>query len=91
MDTVTYRVIQRHPHLCFRNVNVPLSAFEKASDVHALLELIFECGQNDFQPVPDRCSVSTGDVVVLHDGINNSMWKVEDFGFSDVTPNMKGE
>lgn len=90
MDFVTYRVIQRHPGLCFRNVDVPLSAFEKAADVHALLELVFYYGQNDFQPVADRCSVSTGDVIVLRDGRNNTWWKVEDAGFSDVTPTTEG-
>ena len=44
-----------------REVNVPDE--ELNGDVHDDLERIFYWGQNDFQPIKDRCSVSSGDVI----------------------------
>lgn len=52
-------------------------------DVDHLLELIFEFGQNDFQPQPNCPSVSMGDVVELNDG---SFHLVAPFGFSKISP-----
>lgn len=42
-----------------REVDVP-DTVDQSTD--SVLELIFMYGQNDFQPLPDRCSVSMGDV-----------------------------
>ena len=44
-----------------RKVLVPTK--ELNGDPHHDLERVFYYGQNDFQPVADRCSVSMGDVV----------------------------
>lgn len=47
-----------------RQVTVPDS--ELNGDLNHDLERIFYYGQNDFQPSPDRCSVSAGDIVRYH-------------------------
>jgi len=44
-----------------REVNVPDENL--GEDIHSDLEEIFKFGQNDFQPIKDRCSVSAGDVI----------------------------
>jgi hypothetical protein len=44
-----------------REVKVPDE--ELSENVGSNLELIFKYGQNDFQNVPGRCSVSVGDVI----------------------------
>lgn len=46
-----------------REVNIPI----ESGNIHDLTELVFYWGQNDFQPVQGRCSVSAGDVI-CHDG-----------------------
>lgn len=46
-----------------------------------LLEQIFYHGQNDFQPIPGRCSVSVGDVVHLQTGKHMVMGA----GFKELT------
>lgn len=48
-----------------REVNVPDE--ELTENVGLNLELIFKYGQNDFQNVPGRCSVSVGDVIEYND------------------------
>lgn len=47
------------------------------------LENVFANGQHDFQPDPERRSVSVGDVVVMPDG---SFWRVEGLGWQRVSP-----
>lgn len=47
-----------------RVVDVP--DHELTGVVERDLEKIFYYGQNDFQPIPKRCSVSAGDVVRYH-------------------------
>ena len=57
-----------------RNVNVPdeeifgmlVSYFLDFGSINQLLERIFYWGQNDFQPVCNRCSVSMGDVAEIN-------------------------
>jgi len=46
-----------------RQVNVPDQAIKESYSVDNTLELIFEYGQNDFQP-QDSPSVSTGDIIL---------------------------
>ena len=60
-----------------RVVEIPDERAEAAYDA-ALLNLVYHYGQNDVQPVADRCSVSMGDVIVLPDG---SRWSVGFVGF----------
>jgi hypothetical protein len=48
-----------------RFVNIPDDEWNNAQGVIPKLELVYHYGQNDFQPVKDRCSVSAGDVVKL--------------------------
>lgn len=48
-----------------------------ASDAY-LLDLAFHYGQNDFQPVPERCSVSVNDVIDLGE---RGAYRVTGFGF----------
>lgn len=62
-----------------RDVEVPDEEIDGASNT-SLLDLVYHYGQNDIQPVKDRCSVSMGDVIVF----DNEEWKVEAFGFSVV-------
>lgn len=45
-----------------REVNVPDDELKPGDEEHNL-ELIFKYGQNDFQPVRGRCSVSVDDVI----------------------------
>lgn len=63
-----------------RTVEIPEDKME--ADVETTLDLIFEYGQNDFQP--KRCpSVSMGDVIELHDG---SFHLVVAVGFKKISP-----
>lgn len=55
------RPVHLPTHVVYRLASVA----REESDPHALLEEIYTFGQNDFQPVPHRRSVSRGDVVVL--------------------------
>jgi hypothetical protein len=64
-----------------RNVNVPDSQVFNG-DRDGLLEKVFHYGQNDFQPIPDRCSVSVGDVVLL----NGVPFICRPVGFEEITP-----
>ena len=45
------------------------------------LEGVFHYGQNDFQPVPNRCSVSVGDVIEL----NGEYFAILAVGFRKIT------
>lgn len=64
-----------------RTVHVNDELINDGTSVDELLGLVYHWGQNDFQPVKDRCSVSVGDVIVL-DGNN---WLVMPMGFSQMT------
>lgn len=47
-----------------REVRIPGEALDTiGTSTHAILDLTFMYGQNDMQPVADRCSVSVGDVI----------------------------
>ena len=52
--------------------------------VKSILELAFQYGQNDFQPVPNRRSVSVGDIVEITDKTETRYFKVESIGWSEV-------
>lgn len=45
----------------------PVRVDEPSTDPEQLLDQIFENGQNEFQPLPGKCSVSVGDVISLQD------------------------
>ena len=62
-----------------REVNVPYEELAP-NDLDQNLEKIFYYGQNDFQPVKDRCSVSAGDVIRF----NGMRFEVAMFGFEEV-------
>ena len=62
-----------------RQVNVP---DDEWNDSPSPLDLVFYYGQNDVQPVPDRCSVSMGDVILF----NGSPCLVIRNGFKGLTP-----
>ena len=49
-------------------------------DTHQKLDQIFYYGQNDFQPVPNHCSVSVGDIIRLE----GKRYRVEATGFAEV-------
>lgn len=63
-----------------RTIEIPDDEAEGLNN-NQLLDLAFRYGQNDFQPIPNRYSVSVGDIVELPDG---SRYKVENIGFSLV-------
>lgn len=63
-----------------REVNVPDA--EVTDNLSELLERIFYYGQNDFQPVADRCSVSVGDVAE----VNDKLFIVKAIGWGLITP-----
>lgn len=63
-----------------REVRVPAS--ELTGEPMHDLERVFYWGQNDFEPVPRRCSVSCGDVV-RYDG---KRWEVMPCGFKQIEP-----
>jgi len=61
-----------------REVRIP---DEATGTLDNMLNAAFHYGQNDIQPVPDRCSVSVGDVIVLDDG----RYLVAALGFKKLT------
>lgn len=63
-----------------RRVVVPAKGLEKMA-TEQVLSLIFEKGQNDFQPVRGSCSVSMGDVIDL----DGELWVVQSLGFMRMT------
>lgn len=50
-----------------------------------ILEEIYHFGQNDFQNVPGRCSVSVGDVIILPIEQVDTYWMVRPLGFGQIT------
>ena len=59
-----------------RVVDVPNDRLAEATDDEGKLGLVFELGQNDFQP-KQHPSVSVGDVIEL----NGKLWLVKPVGF----------
>lgn len=64
-----------------REVEIPDDEWDNAGDCNAQLGLVFYYGQNDFQPVPNRCSVSVGDVIELP---GSSLFLVCGVGFRHI-------
>jgi hypothetical protein len=62
-----------------REVDIPDTEWAEAKDVEQQLGLIFQYGQNDFQPKP-MCSVSVGDVVSL----DGKKYKVAGIGWVEL-------
>lgn len=52
-----------------REVNLPDDEFARCEGTLDVLSLTFRYGQNDFQPINDRCSVSVGDVIEYDGGL----------------------
>jgi len=71
-----------HETPVIRKVDITPGLGEVQPEQNELLELIFKYGQNDFQPVSGRYSVSVGDVVELHDG---SLHMVGGVGFFPIS------
>ena len=77
------------PEFAIRTVDVPDDEFAKAEELHQRLDLVFRYGQNDFQPVANRCSVSAGDVIRIPNpkAINGEYdwYLVQNCGFHKMT------
>lgn len=71
-----------HDPVVIRQVDITPGLGEVEPSQSELLELIFKYGQNDFQPLQDRYSVSVNDVVELHDG---SLHMVGGMGFFPIS------
>jgi hypothetical protein len=65
-----------------REVDVPDDEVGTSENPEYLLECVFYCGQNDFQPQPHP-SVSQGDVIELPSGV---LYVVDSVGFSRLSP-----
>lgn len=68
-----------------REVDVPDEVFYELESVMDVLEKVFHYGQNDFQPVEGRYSVSVGDVIRIDDPRGITRWRVANFGFNKLT------
>ena len=75
--TVELRAFQ---HGATRIVTVPDASL--TDDIDQNLEEIFRLGQNDFQNVPGRCSVSKGDIIHYY----NERYIVNSVGFTKISP-----
>lgn len=64
-----------------REVDVPDEELKGKTVPDEILGLIFYHGQNDFQPVPNRCSVSMADVIEVGD----DLFAVCSVGFRKLT------
>lgn len=53
--------------------------------VDRILDLTFKYGQNDFQPVSGRRSVSVGDIIEVE--VWEEFWRVDSIGFTKVSKN----
>ena len=67
--------------LAFSETNDVLREVDVPEEIPQTLENIFYFGQNDFQPVKDRYSVSVGDVVLFE----NKFHVVMMVGFKELT------
>ena len=68
-----------------REVEVPLN--ECHADPQSVLDRIFYWGQNDFQPVPCKCSVSAGDVIDFY----GKLYMVLMCGFQEISQKQLNE
>lgn len=70
-----------------REVEIPDDEVEDAVSSHevyatdAILNLVYHYGQNDFQPIYNKPSVSVGDVIEL----DGKYWMVAPIGFKSIT------
>ena len=60
---------------------VKVLVVDSIGTVYKVLEKIFVAGQNDFNPVQNCCSVSSGDVIEY----DNQLWLITSFGFTQIT------
>lgn len=67
-----------------RDIEIPGHELTEDSPDSWLLDLAFKYGQNDFQPVPERCSVSVGDIIDLGE---RGLFRVAACGFERVEKN----
>lgn len=83
-----------------RVVDVPDGELQQATSRAEVMDLVFRHGQNDFQPVKDRCSVSTGDVIwipflcpphVSAEAWAPGYWMVAMSGFEQITDEAFGD
>ena len=82
--TFKVHMLANHDPYCIREVVIPDTAQVTDETSQAtLLDLVFYYGQNEFQPLRDRYSVSCGDVIELHDG---SLHVVASVGFKQISP-----
>jgi hypothetical protein len=88
----TFRVItyqaafQDGPAPLIREVLVPyaLVAIGDPRGDEGLLENVYQFGQNEIQPVPDRHSISAGDVIELGKGEDRRWYRVKGLGFEEI-------
>jgi hypothetical protein len=61
---VNVHMLANQPEYKIRCVEIPPPPFKvDGGNVERILENVFHCGQNEFQPVAGICSVSVGDVI----------------------------
>lgn len=79
MKTVQVEMLAFEDKGFFREVKIPTS-YPHQSNTEEVLEATFRFGQNDFQPIADRASVSVGDVIWL----DGEKWLVKGAGFKKL-------
>lgn len=62
-----------------RRVKIPVA--DLVGSIYKVLDKIFVAGQNDFNPVENCCSVSSGDVIEY----DSRLWLIASFGFTQIT------
>ena len=62
-------------------VNVPNNELANRT-TEQVLERVYVWGQNDFQPVPECCSVSIGDVALYH----GRFWILRSYEWVEICP-----
>lgn len=77
--TVEYRAFSGDDGTETRKVYIPM--IEDLSDLLTIeiLNLVFLYGQNEFQPIKNKRSVSVGDVIIIDE---NRKYQVDQFGFT---------
>lgn len=68
-----------------RNVDIPDVPNLASWTDQKMAETVFHYGQNDFQNVPGRCSVSVGDVIEIPDGAKFRLLRVAMSGFEPIS------
>ena len=79
MKTVQVEMLAFGEKGLFREVEIPTS-YPHQGNTEEILEATFRFGQNDFQPIADRASVSVGDVIWL----DVEKWLVKMAGFKKL-------